>query len=111
MVIVAVAAAALLVVLTTTVFLVLRNGDGQEDPLISQSNGSTAGEKPKTKYQTADTAKGNDLTIHNFFQYPETHIALGDNREIHQRIVHQITTTPFNVAEPMLSMGYAAPIQ
>ena len=47
-------------------------------------------------------AKGNDLTIHHFFRYPSTHIALGDNGDIHQRIVHQITTTPLNIAGPSL---------
>lgn len=53
-------------------------------------------------------AKDNDLTIHNFFKYRSTHIALGDNNEIHQRIVRQITTTPMNVAAPNLDLSYTA---
>ena len=44
--------------------------------------------------------RNNDLTIHHHFAYTTTHIALGNNSEIHQRILHQITTTPFNVAGP-----------
>lgn len=53
-------------------------------------------------------ARGNDLTIHNFFRYPSTHIALGDNREIHQRIIHQITTTPLNVVLPGYDLSFTA---
>lgn len=53
-------------------------------------------------------ARGNDLTIHNFFKYRTSHIALGDNREVHQRIVHQITTVPLNVAAPNLDLSYTA---
>jgi hypothetical protein len=53
-------------------------------------------------------ASGNDLTIHNFFKFGTTHIALGDNSDIHQRIVHQTTTTPLNVATPELDLSYTA---
>lgn len=45
-------------------------------------------------------SRGNDLTIHHHFAYTTTHIALGNNNDVHQRILHQITTTPFNVAGP-----------
>ena len=54
-------------------------------------------------------ARGNRNTIHNFFEYPTTHIALGDNREIHQRIVHQITTTPMDLfVTPGYDLSYTA---
>jgi hypothetical protein len=53
-------------------------------------------------------ARGNDLTIHNFFSFRSSHIALGDNPVIHQRILHQITTLPLNVGGPTLDMAYTA---
>lgn len=56
-------------------------------------------------------ARGNDLTIHNFFSYRTSHIALGDNSQIHQRIMHQITTTPLNIGAPTLDMAYTASTQ
>lgn len=55
--------------------------------------------------------RNNNLTIHNQFAYTTTHIALGNNEEIHQRIMHQITTTPFNVAGPGYGLAYMAPIE
>jgi hypothetical protein len=53
-------------------------------------------------------ARGNDLTIHNFFKYNSTHIALGNNEDIHSRIVHQITTTPLNIVTTGLDLSYTA---
>lgn len=55
--------------------------------------------------------RGNDLTIHNHFAYTTTHIALGNNDEIHTRILHQITTTPFNITSPGYGLAYTAPIE
>lgn len=52
--------------------------------------------------------KGNDVTIANAFNYATTHIAMGDRAEVHQRILHQITTVPLNVAGPALDLGYTA---
>jgi hypothetical protein len=52
--------------------------------------------------------KGNSITIANAFDFTTTHIAMGDNPEVHQRILHQITTVPMNIAEPMLDLGYTA---
>lgn len=53
-------------------------------------------------------ARGNDLTIHNFFKYNSTHIALGNNGAIHQRIMYQITTTPMDVATTSYGLSYTA---
>lgn len=53
-------------------------------------------------------AKGNSVTITNAFDYPATHIAMGDHRDVHQRILHQITTVPLNVAGPELDLAYTA---
>lgn len=52
--------------------------------------------------------KGNDVTIANAFNYATTHIAMGDRPEVHQRILHQITTVPLNIAGPELDLGYTA---
>jgi hypothetical protein len=52
--------------------------------------------------------RGNSVTIANAFDYTTTHIAMGDNAEVHQRILHQITTVPLNIAEPQLDLGYTA---
>ena len=56
-------------------------------------------------------ARGNDLTIHNFFKYNSTHIALGNNADIHSRIMHQITTTDMNIATSGLDLSYTASTQ
>lgn len=53
-------------------------------------------------------SKGNKVTITNAFDYAATHIAMGDNRDVHQRILHQITTVPFNVYGPELDLAYTA---
>jgi hypothetical protein len=52
--------------------------------------------------------KGNNITIANAFDFTSTHIDMGNNPVVHQRILHQITTVPLNVAEPSLDMGYTA---
>ncbi len=51
---------------------------------------------------------GNSVTIANAFDYTTTHIAMGDHKDVHQRILHQITTVPMNIAEPQLDLGYTA---
>ena len=40
----------------------------------------------------------NNSTIQQFFSFNTTHINLGNNEEMHQRILHQIATYPMNVA-------------
>jgi len=54
--------------------------------------------------------RGNDVTITNAFKYTTTHIALGDNKEVHQRILQQIATYPLNVANPTLDMAFTASV-
>jgi hypothetical protein len=56
-------------------------------------------------------AKGNKTTIANAFNYATTHIAMGDRAEVHQRILHQITTVPFDVAGPGLDLAYTASVK
>ncbi len=54
-------------------------------------------------------SKGNDDTIHQFFSYNSTHIDLGNNGEVHQRILHQIASYPMNIqTSPTLDLGYTA---
>lgn len=53
-------------------------------------------------------AKGNTNTIVNAFEFPITHIAMGDQKDVHQRILHQITTLPMDVMSPALDLGYTA---
>lgn len=55
--------------------------------------------------------RGNGVTIHHAFKYNSTHIALGDNDQVHQRILHQISTYPLNVANPTLDYAYTASTQ
>ncbi len=55
--------------------------------------------------------RGNDVTIHNHFAYNTSHIALGNNEEVHTRILHQIQTLPLNVASPGLDYAYTASTQ
>ncbi len=55
--------------------------------------------------------KGNSITITNAFDFPATHIAMGDHKEVHQRILHQITTVPFNIAGPSLDLAYTASVK
>lgn len=52
--------------------------------------------------------KGNSITIANAFDYTTTHIAMGDNSDVHQRILYQITSVPLNIAEPQLDLSYTA---
>lgn len=52
--------------------------------------------------------RDNDVTIRHAFKYNTTHIALGDNEEMHRRILHQISTYPLNVAGPSLDYAYTA---
>jgi hypothetical protein len=52
--------------------------------------------------------KGNNITIANAFDYTATHIDMGNHPEVHQRILHQITTVPLNIAEPSLDMSFTA---
>ncbi len=56
-------------------------------------------------------AKGNNITIANAFDYSTTHIAMGDHKDVHQRILHQITTLPLNIAEPSLDLSYTASVK
>ncbi len=53
--------------------------------------------------------RGNDLTIANAFKFTTTHIALGGNEEMHQRILHQIASYPLNFG-PSLDLAYTATI-
>ena len=53
-------------------------------------------------------ARGNNITITNAFNYMTTHIAMGDNDDVHQRILHQITTVPMNIASDGLDLAYTA---
>jgi hypothetical protein len=55
--------------------------------------------------------KGNNITIANAFDYTATHIDMGNHAEVHQRILHQITTVPLNIAEPSLDMAFTASTQ
>ena len=55
--------------------------------------------------------KGNNITIANAFDYTATHIDMGNHPEVHQRILHQITTVPLNIAEPSLDMAFTASTQ
>ncbi|MFZ1812968.1 MAG: hypothetical protein WAU16_00815 [Rhizobiaceae bacterium] len=52
--------------------------------------------------------KGNDITIHNHFAYTTSHIALGDNDDVHQRILHQISTYPINIGPVNVDYTYTA---
>jgi hypothetical protein len=52
--------------------------------------------------------RGNDVTIKNAFKFNTTHIALGDNEEMHRRILHQISTYPLNIANPSVDLAYTA---
>lgn len=52
--------------------------------------------------------RGNDVTIKNAFRFNTTHIALGDNEVMHNRVLHQISTYPLNVANPTLDLAYTA---
>lgn len=55
-------------------------------------------------------SRGNKMTIHHHFAYNTTHIALGNNSAIHQRILHQITTTPLDVTGPSY-IAYTQPLE
>ena len=55
--------------------------------------------------------RGNNVTIKNHFAYNTSHIALGNNEEVHTRILHQIQTLPLNVAGPSLDYAYTASTQ
>ena len=52
--------------------------------------------------------KGNTETIQNHFAYTTTHIALGDNEEVHQRILHQISTYPMDIGPVSVDYTYTA---
>ena len=52
--------------------------------------------------------RDNTVTIKNAFKFNTTHIALGDNEVMHQRVLHQISTYPLNIANPSLDMAYTA---
>jgi hypothetical protein len=55
-----------------------------------------------------ELTRGNNLTISHEFKYATSHIALGGNEKVHQRILHQITSYPLNIANPTLDMAYTA---
>lgn len=52
--------------------------------------------------------KGNNITIANAFDFTATHIDMGNHPKVHERILHQITTVPLNIAEPSLDMSFTA---
>ncbi|MCG6858196.1 MAG: hypothetical protein LJE67_09020 [Salaquimonas sp.] len=54
--------------------------------------------------------RGNDNTIQANFNYNTSHIALGNNEEVHTRILHQIASYPLNVAGD-LDYAYTASTQ
>ena len=48
--------------------------------------------------QKVRLAKGNNTTLRTEFTFASTHIGLGDNSEVHRRIVRQLTEIPLLIA-------------
>ncbi|MGB7287931.1 MAG: hypothetical protein WBC71_13470 [Salaquimonas sp.] len=61
--------------------------------------------------QHARLSNGNKVTLHQEFKMPTTHIALGDNPEVHQRIIGQLTAYPMLVAGQPIDTMHTAAIQ
>lgn len=67
--------------------------------------------------QKVRLAKGNNVTIHQEFRMPTTHIALGADDKVHRRIVGQLTAYPMLIAgrpietAPAIDMMSTASIQ
>ena len=55
--------------------------------------------------------RDNDVTIEHAFKFASTHIALGDNKTVHDRILHQIATYPLDVTGAGYDLAYTASTQ